>query len=257
MSLVIKAIIPALNEEESLPLVIETLLSSSNQEWKLSEVIVVDNGSTDATAEVARTAGARVVSEKEKGYGAACLAGIAAAGETDYLLFIDADGSDYPEEWLLLAEAMETRNADLVIGSRVLNVGNNAGLEPHQRFGNRLASFLIGFKYNSTALKNQSDKITDPVTDLGPFRLIKTEVLQDINMQDRNFGWTVEMQLKALRLGYRVVEVPVSYRNRQGGKSKISGTLRGSYMAGKIILKYIFADYLNLSMIKTKRNKPK
>ena len=238
----IKVVIPALNEEGNLPLVVKTLLSNFNEEFQISEIIVVDNGSTDRSAEVAREAGARVVSEPEKGYGAACLAGIEAAGEAEYILFVDADGSDYPEEWLLLAKAMKEKQADLVIGSRTLNPQSRVGLQPHQHFGNRLASFLINIKYPSKS----SHSLSDPVTDLGPFRMIRASVLKDLKMQDRNFGWTVEMQLKALRMRFKVVEVAVSYRDRQAGESKISGTVRGSFMAGKIILTYLFKDFFNL-----------
>ena len=189
-----------------------------------SQVVVVDNGSTDRTAEVAQAHGATVVREPRRGYGRACLAGLAALDpNSDIVVFMDADSSDVPEEAGRLLEPIISGAADLVIGSRVLGQAEPGALAPHQRFGNRLATSLLawlyGFRY----------------TDLGPFRAIRADRLRQLGMRDCDFGWTVEMQVRALRSGLRVQEVPVSYRRRIG-TSKISGNLRASLAAGwKII----------------------
>ena len=212
-------LIPALNEEASIGHVLSNL-----PEGVFSQVVVVDNGSTDRTAEVARALGATVVREPRRGYGRACLAGLAALeANTDTVVFMDADSSDVPEEAARLLEPIVSGSADLVIGSRVLGRAEPGALAPHQRFGNRLATSLVawlyGFRY----------------TDLGPFRAIRADRLRQLGMRDCDFGWTVEMQVRALRCGLRVVEVPVSYRRRIG-TSKISGNLRASLAAGwKII----------------------
>ena len=189
-----------------------------------SQVVMVDNGSTDRTAEVAQAHGATVVREPRRGYGRACLAGLAALDpNSDIVVFMDADSSDVPEEAGRLLEPIISGAADLVIGSRVLGQAEPGALAPHQRFGNRLATSLLawlyGFRY----------------TDLGPFRAIRADRLRQLGMRDCDFGWTVEMQVRALRSGLRVQEVPVSYRRRIG-TSKISGNLRDSLAAGwKII----------------------
>lgn len=185
---------------------------------------MVDNGSTDGTAEVARAHGARVVREDRRGYGRACLRGLAEVGEAQIVVFLDGDHSDHPQELPLLIQPILEDRADLVIGSRTLGHATSGALTPQQVFGNRLACLLIrlllGHRY----------------TDLGPFRAIRWDALQRLEMRDPTYGWTVEMQVKALRRGLRVVEVPVSYRRRIG-QSKISGTLTGSLKAGyKIIL---------------------
>ena len=212
-------LIPALNEEASIGHVLSNL-----PEGVFSQIVVVDNGSTDRTAEVARALGATVVREPRRGYGRACLAGLAALeANTDTVVFMDADSSDVPEEAGRLLEPIVSGSADLVIGSRVLGQAEPGALAPHQRFGNRLATSLVawlyGFRY----------------TDLGPFRAIRADRLRQLGMRDCDFGWTVEMQVRALRCGLRVVEVPVSYRRRIG-TSKISGNLRASLAAGwKII----------------------
>ncbi len=212
-------LIPALNEEASLGHVLSNL-----PEGVFSQIVVVDNGSTDRTAEVARALGATVVREPRRGYGRACLAGLAALeANTDTVVFMDADSSDVPEEAGRLLEPIVSGSADLVIGSRVLGQAEPGALAPHQRFGNRLATSLVawlyGFRY----------------TDLGPFRAIRADRLRQLGMRDCDFGWTVEMQVRALRCGLRVGEVPVSYRRRIG-TSKISGNLRASLAAGwKII----------------------
>jgi glycosyltransferase involved in cell wall biosynthesis len=213
----IAVVIPAVDEEEAIGLVVREVRSA------VHEVIVVDNGSRDRTAEVARAAGARVVSEPRRGYGQACLAGIAAAESADVIVFLDGDHSDYPAQLTdLVAPILEGR-ADLVIGSR--NLGRRAvGAHPwHAVLGTRLCVGLMNLAAGSRA------------TDLGPFRAITTEALGRLDMRDRNYGWTVEMQIKAARRGLRVVEVPVDYRPRIG-RSKVSGTISGTVKAGTKIL---------------------
>ena len=215
----IALLIPALNEEASIGHVLSNLPAGL-----FFQVVVVDNGSTDRTAEVAQAHGATVVREPRRGYGRACLAGLAALDpNSDIVVFMDADSSDVPEEAGRLLEPIISGAADLVIGSRVLGQAEPGALAPHQRFGNRLATSLLawlyGFRY----------------TDLGPFRAIRADRLRQLGMRDCDFGWTVEMQVRALRSGLRVQEVPVSYRRRIG-TSKISGNLRASLAAGwKII----------------------
>jgi len=213
-------IIPALNEEAAIG---QTL--SAVPAGVYEEILVVDNGSVDATAGIAADHGATVVSEPARGYGSACLAGIAAASDDiETFVFMDSDGSDRPDEAALLLDPIRRGEADLVIGSRELGQAEPGALSPHQRFGNRLAVQLVrlffGHRY----------------TDLGPFRAVSRSALARLEMQDRDYGWTMEMQIKALRRGLRVQETPVSYRNRSAGDSKISGSLRGSIAAGFKIL---------------------
>ncbi len=208
------AIIPALNEESSVGKVITELPGMVNG------VIVCDNGSTDRTAAVAREAGAKVVEEIERGYGAACLRAIAAApADTGVLLFIDADYSDFPEEATNLLEPLAEGHYDLVIGSRMLTYSDHKALPPVAAFGNWLTSNLIRIIWGAR------------FTDIGPFRAIRYEQYQKLEMKDRNFGWTTEMQVKAVKRGLRCLEVPVRYRPRIG-ESKISGTISGSIRAG-------------------------
>ena len=213
----IVVIIPALDEEQAIGEVVRGLPQV------VAEVIVVDNGSRDRTAEVARSAGARVVLESRRGYGQACLAGIAAAGGADVVVFVDGDRSDEPGQLTdVVAPILEGR-ADLVIGSR--SRGRRApGAQPwHAILGTRLCVGLMNALTGARA------------TDLGPFRAITAEALQKLDMRDRNYGWTVEMQVKAARAGLRVVEVPVDYRPRLG-RSKVSGTARGTIGAGTKII---------------------
>lgn len=210
-------IIPAVDEEEAIGRVVRDVPAFA------SEVIVVDNGSRDATAAVARAAGARVVVEPRRGYGQACLAGIRAAGPADVLAFLDGDYSDYPEQLAEVVAPLLSGEADLVIGSR--RRGRRApGAHPwHAVMGTRLCVALMNLLIGTAA------------TDLGPFRAITAAALRRLDMRDRSFGWTVEMQVKARRRGLRVREVPVDYRPRLG-RSKISGTLAGSLRAGTRIL---------------------
>ena len=212
-------VIPVFNERESRPRVVAAIPRE-----RVEEIVVVDNGSTDDTTQVARGLPVRLVREDRRGYGSACLAGIAAleASPPDVVVFLDGDFSDHPEEMPALLDAIAA-GADLVIGSRMLGSREPGALLPQARFGNALACFLIrvlhGHRY----------------TDLGPFRAIRWEALARLGMEDRTFGWTVEMQIKALRQGLRIAEVPVSYRRRVG-VSKITGTLSGTVRAGWKIL---------------------
>ena len=222
-NLKISVIIPALNEEESIGQVLNDIPGEI-----VEEVIVVDNGSNDDTVTVANSLGARVIREPLKGYGAACLKGISMLKQdTDIVVFLDADYSDYPQDLHTVVKPIVTGKAEMVIGSRMSGTREKGALLPQAVFGNKLATFLIrlfwGFKY----------------TDLGPFRAIKYKDLLDLNMMDKNFGWTVEMQIKALKKGLRIVEVPVRYRKRIG-KSKITGTFSGTVRAGVKIIYTIF-----------------
>ena len=210
-------VIPALDEEQAIGRVIADIPA-----W-VDEIVVADNGSRDRTAEIAEGAGARVVYEREQGYGAACQAGIAALRAADIVVFLDGDRSDDPREMGALVNPIAKGEADLVIGSRVRGKPARGSLTPQQRFGNWLACRLIRFFWGAS------------FTDLGPFRAIRRETLQSLNMTDRKFGWTVEMQIKAARAAVKTLEVPVSYRPRIG-QSKISGTLMGSIKAGTGIL---------------------
>ena len=214
----IVAIIPSLDEQASIGELVRALIPL------VDETIVVDNGSRDRTAEVARESGARVVLEPRRGYGQACLAGIAAARGADVLLFLDGDGSDDPAQAPeVLAPVLEGRG-DLVIGSRRLGA-REAGAHPwHAVLGTRFCVGLMNRLSGSAA------------TDLGPFRAISAEALRRLEMRDRDYGWTVEMQVKAARLGLRVVEVPVAHRQRRGGRSKVSGTVRGTVGAATKIV---------------------
>ena len=222
MSSRISVVIPAYNEEQGIPAVLGAIPPGL-----ASEIIVVDNGSTDRTAERAAQQGARVVAEQRRGYGRACLTGIAALNPCDIVVFLDADYSDRPEEMGKLVAPIVEDRADLVIGSRTMGRRERGALLPQARFGNWLATRLIRILYHTS------------YTDLGPFRAIGRAVLRDLEMQDETFGWTVEMQIKVAKRKLRVLEVPVSYRRRIG-VSKITGTVMGTLRAGYRILLTIF-----------------
>ena len=216
----IAVVIPALNEERALPNVLAEIPRPL-----VGRVVVADNGSTDRTAELARAAGAEVVSEPQRGYGAACLAALAHLAEQppEIVVFLDGDYSDHPAELPALVAPITQGRADLVIGSRTRGRRERGALSIQQQVGNAIACRalrqLYGVEYS----------------DLGPFRAIRWEALQGLKMQDRDWGWTVEMQIKAAQRGLRYAEVPVSYRSRIG-VSKISGSLRGAVRAGTKIL---------------------
>ena len=224
----IVVIIPAFNEEQSLPKVIADIPSFTD------EIIVVDNCSTDMSAKAAADAGATVLTENEKGYGAACLKAIDYIKDKNYdiVVFLDGDYSDFPEEMNLVVEPIIKEDYDLVIGSRMIGKMEKGAMLPQAIFGNWLASFLInlfwGYKF----------------TDLGPFRAIKYSSFVKLNMADRNYGWTVELQIKTAKQKLNSTEVPVSYRKRIG-KSKVTGTLSGTVKASVKILYLIFKSYFN------------
>jgi len=222
----VDCVIPALNEATSIGRVLELLPRPL-----VRRAVVSDNGSVDGTADVARAHGALVVSEPERGYGAACLRGIGALelDPPDVVLFLDGDLSDDPSEAEQLVEPIRSGRADLVIGSRTRGVREPGALTPQARFGNWLATRLIRSLYGVR------------YTDLGPFRAIRWSSLRRLGMRDRAFGWTVEMQVKAARRGVRAEEVPVRYRRRIG-RSKISGTVSGSVRAGVAILGVIAGE---------------
>ncbi len=221
----VAVIIPALNEESALP----TVLAAIPREL-VEDIIVADNGSTDRTTAVAHQGKARVVYEARRGYGAACLAGVSSAGEADILVFMDGDASDDPRELPLLVEPIRAGRADLVIGSRTLGSQEAWALLPQARYGNALATLLIRLLFGRR------------VTDLGPFRALSRDAYRAIGPDDTGFGFPVQMQVRALARGLRVEEVPVSYRRRIG-RSKISGTVRGTVRAGWAIITTILREY--------------
>ncbi len=222
-------VIPALNEEASIARVVGEIPSDF-----ISEVIVVDNGSTDGTSAIAREAGATVLREPKRGYGYACMRGIAHAVTqgASIIVFLDGDYSDFPREIPSIVEPIRSEGFDMVIGSRLLGRRERGAMVPHAIAGNRIATFLIGLLWGYW------------YTDLGPFRAVRSDAMERLAMTDTTYGWTVEMQIRAAMLGLRVKEVPVRYRKRIG-RSKISGTLRGALLASaKItwtILRYRFA----------------
>lgn len=218
----ISVVIPAYNEESSIGLVLDALPKEI-----LHEIIVVNNASSDNTPAVAREHGARVVDESRRGYGSACLAGIAELDDPDIVVFLDGDFSDYPEEIVQLVQPIEEDRADFVLGSRMILSESRRALLPQARYGNRLAVFLMRLFYRMR------------YTDLGPFRAIRYGSLKKLKMQDTNFGWTVEMQIKAVREKLRILEVPVRYRDRIG-VSKITGTVSGTLRAGTKIIYTLF-----------------
>jgi len=221
----IRVIIPALNEQESIPLVLAEIPDI------VCEIIVVSNGSTDLTAGIAAAGGATVLSEPRRGYGYACLKGIDylinADYSTDIVVFLDADYSDFPEELTSLVKPIISSEVDFVVGARVPRFRESGSMTFPQRFGNRLATGLMKLLFSSR------------FTDLGPFRAIRYDTLIDLDMQDKTYGWTVEMQLKVLKQNIPYCEIPVHYKNRVG-ISKVSGTFKGAIFAGIKILSWIF-----------------
>jgi glycosyltransferase involved in cell wall biosynthesis len=219
-------IIPALNEADCLG----QLLADVPDDL-VHQVIVVDNGSTDNTPEVARVAGALVVEEPRRGYGFACAAG-AVAAEGDVLVFMDGDGSFVPSELENLLNPIAQDKAELVLGARALQDSQLDFMPPHQRFGNRLFAWLLRRRYGLV------------LTDLGPYRAIKRELLLALDMQELTYGWPLEMIIKAARKHKRILELPVSYRPRSAGQSKVSGTLRGTVLSAyrffRVMLRYAF-----------------
>jgi glycosyltransferase involved in cell wall biosynthesis len=226
LMLEIIVIIPAFNEENSIRNVIHDIPKEL-----VSEIVVVNNNSSDATFWNAKNAGGIVLNEERRGYGYACLRGIEytknRTKQADIIVFLDADYSDYPEEMRNLIMPIIEEDYDMVIGSRILGNRQKGSMLPQQIVGNWLATSLISVLYGVA------------YTDLGPFRAIKFDKLISLNMQDTTYGWTVEMQLKAAKHGLKVCEVPVSYRKRIG-YSKITGTLKGAVMAGYKIISTIF-----------------
>lgn len=210
-------VIPALNEANAIAHVLADI-----PEW-VDRIIVADNGSSDGTPGIAEANGAIVVHESERGYGAACLAGIAQCRDADIIVFLDGDYSDYPQELNLLVDPILSDTCEFVVGSRISGRAEQGALTPQQRFGNWLACKLMNGIWHTC------------YSDLGPFRAIERVALERLAMRDRNYGWTVEMQIKAALLGLRAIEVPVSYRPRIG-VSKVSGTIKGTILAGTKIL---------------------
>jgi glycosyltransferase involved in cell wall biosynthesis len=223
---IIDIIIPAYNEEKSIVHVLRDIPKAH-----VRNILVCNNASTDRTAEVAAENGAIVVNQPQRGYGNACLAGMDFVAKTaikpDIVVFLDGDYSDYPEELLLLIAPIIDKKADMVIGSRALGARESGSMTPQQVFGNWLATRMIRLFFNYT------------FTDLGPFRAIRYDSLLKIGMVDRNYGWTVEMQVKAAKLKMACTEIPVTYRRRIG-VSKVSGTIKGTILAGYKIILTIF-----------------
>ncbi len=225
MDTIIKVIIPAFNEDQSIGHVINEIPDI------VSEVIVVSNGSTDDTETVVKEAGATVLQEPRKGYGYACLKGMeyvaAQDAKPDIIVFLDGDYSDYPRELTKIVAPILDKDIDMVIGARVKEHREPGSMTIPQLFGNWLATNLMKLFFKAK------------FTDLGPFRAIKYDKLLSLNMVDKTYGWTVEMQLKVLKKGYSYTEVPVQYKKRIG-VSKVSGTIKGAFMAGVKILGWIF-----------------
>ena len=217
----VSVIVPALNEAEPIDDVVREVAATSIPD----EIIVVDNGSTDRTADTARDAGARVVSEPVLGYGRACMAGIRALSpESDIVVFLDGDGSDCPEFMNRLVDPIVAGTHDFVIGSRTRGQREPGSMNFQQivagRIAGRILRLLYGVRY----------------TDMCPFRAIRRDALERLDMREQTYGWNLEMQMKAARVGLRILEIPVIHRRRAGGESKVSGTLRGTFVAGARII---------------------
>src|SRR5947207_6773742 len=217
----VSVIIPALNEEEPIASVVRECFETNIP----SVIIVVDNGSTDRTAERAREAGAKVVSEPRHGYGRACLAGIRAlAPESEIVVFLDGDGSDCPEFMNQLVDPIATGTHDFVIGSRTRGQREPESMNFQQIVAGRLAGWILRLLYGVR------------YTDMCPFRAIRRDALEKLGMREETYGWNLEMQMKAARAGLRILEIPVDHRRCAGGESKVSGTLRGTFVAGARII---------------------
>jgi glycosyltransferase involved in cell wall biosynthesis len=234
-------VIPALNEEATIADQVAEVLAVAGQPdlpVRIERVIVVDNGSDDRTPRRARDAGATVVSEPRRGYGRACYAGVLAAGDVDLIVQMDGDRSDRFDELPLLLQPLLAGNADLVIGSRILGSYEPGSLLPQQRFGNWVAARLLRRLYGVR------------VTDIGPFRVIRRRHLLALGMREMTYGWSVEMIARAARRGLRVQEVPVTYRKRAGGQSKVSGNFTASLRAGARITGTIFRCWSDQPVLK-------
>ena len=218
----IVAVVPALNEALSIEQVVRGLLDQALV--PLAEVLVVDNGSRDGTGQIARAAGASVVTEPRRGYGYACRAGVLAAVGADIVVLLDGDAADDPDDLPRVLQPLLRGQADLVVGSRSLGACEPGSMTPHQVFGNWLAATIMRTLYGVA------------VTDLGPFRAIRRDALLAMGMREMTYGWSVEMMVKAARAGLHYREVPVSYRRRAGGVSKVAGTIGGSARAGWCII---------------------
>jgi glycosyltransferase involved in cell wall biosynthesis len=216
---VVNVIIPALNEAGNI-----RQLAHEVQTTVPAEVIVVDNGSTDSTSQEARLAGAKVVVEPRRGYGYACAAGVAETNQADIVIFLDGDYSFAPSDLPALLAPINEDRADLVLGSRALGHIAPGAMPPHQRFGNQMVARLMNILYGLS------------ITDLGPYRSIRRSLLMQLDMQEMTFGWPTEMIVKAAHHGARIVEVPVGYYPRRFGRSKVSGTIRGTILATWFIL---------------------
>lgn len=220
-------VIPALDEEDSIGLLVgdvRAVAARADIPVHITRILVVDNGSTDRTAEVAAAAGAEVVPEPRRGYGRACLTGVEVAGSVELIILMDGDRSDRPDQLPSLLDPLLRRDADLVIGSRLLGSYEPGSLLPQQIVGNRVAAVLLRLLFGVR------------VTDIGPFRVIRRGALLELGMREMTYGWSVEMIARAARAGLRIREVPVTYRNRAGGVSKVSGNLRASIRAGYRII---------------------
>jgi glycosyltransferase involved in cell wall biosynthesis len=221
----ISVIIPALNEEEPIAAVVRDCLTTGLP----AEVIVVDNGSTDRTSDRAAAAGANVVLEPTPGYGRACAAGVRALSpDCDLVVFLDGDGSDCPEFMRELIEPVQRGEQDFVIGSRTRGKREAGSMNFQQVFAGRVAGWLLGLMYGVR------------YTDMCPFRAIRRDALEKLGMKELTYGWNLEMQMRAARARLRILEVPVNHRCRTGGESKVSGTLRGTFVAGTRIIATLF-----------------
>ncbi|MBW2705914.1 MAG: glycosyltransferase [Deltaproteobacteria bacterium] len=222
----ISVVIPTFNEEQAIGDVVRAVPVE-----RVHEIIVVDNGSSDDTAQRASAAGARVIQEPRPGYGSACLAGANAAAEADVIVFLDGDRSDDPKQLPAIAGPVLNNRADLVIGSRITGVLEKGAMPLHGRLGNRFIAFLLRLLYGAA------------ITDIGSFRAIKAQTLRDLNMEQMTYGWPVEMVVKAARSGLKIQSVPINYRKRIG-ESKVTGTVRGSILAAyymfMVPMKYLF-----------------